>query len=93
MVRLDMNKIVGKKKDDLLHEIIRLRDDYIFRTGELPTKIKMSRATFSRIDSYADCYGFLLCIYDEFAREMKYRLCAMDVVFDEDEKGVEVYDM
>lgn len=90
-MRLGTDKIEGVKKDDLLRMILDLRGGYIHDTGHPPTIIKMSRATFDEIQSYADCYHHLFCRYDEFANCMKYQLCGMNVVFDNDEKGVEVY--
>ena len=92
-MRLAIDDAKGVKGKDLVMSIIRLRECYIMENCTKPTKVKMSCATFNRIRKFADDYDLLLCKWNDFTDEMEYRLCWLDVVFDNEMKGVEVCDV
>ena len=92
-MRLDIDKVTDIKGAELIREIQRLRDEYVFNTGREPNKIKMSYPTFIRNRHYLSENQLIWTAINDFTLDVHIRVYGMELEFDDNMEGVEVYDM
>lgn len=90
-MRLGIDKIVGRKGEDLIKAIRRLRDEYVHTTGREPNKIEMSYPTFTRIRDHLIDNQIIWTRMNDITCRIDIRIYGMDLEFVDYMEGIEIY--